>query len=207
MAPFIHPNALVEDNATVGEGTRVWHYAHIRSGATVGSECIISKGVYIEGGVVIGNRVKIQNFVSVYEGVEIEDGVFVGPNACFTNDHYPRAITPDGKLKGLQDWTISKTLVRYGAALGANSTIVCGITIGKWALVGSGSVVTHDVPDYGLVLGSPARLRGFVGPHGRPLTDPRPTGDGAVEMTCPVCGERIRIPEETYAQCHQPIIS
>lgn len=135
----------------------------------IGRNCIISKGVYIDAGVSIGDNVKIQNYVSVYHGVTIEDGVFIGPHVCFTNDLHPRAINSDGSLKSADDWVLSTTLIRSGAALGANSTIVCGITIGRWALIGSGSVVTRDIPDYGLAWGNPARLHGFVCPCGEKL--------------------------------------
>ena len=119
---------------------------------TIGENCILSKGVYVDAGVFIGNNVKIQNYVSVYHGVTIEDGVFVGPHVCFTNDLYPRSVNADGSLKAADDWTLSPILVKEGAAIGANSTIVCGTTIGRWAMIGSGSVVTKDVPDHGLVL-------------------------------------------------------
>jgi len=116
----------------------------------------------VDSGVVIGNRVKVQNYVSIYHGVTIEDGVFVGPHTVFTNDKLPRAITPDGQIKSADDWVVSPTVVRYGAAIGANSVLVCGITVGRWAMIGAGSVVTKDVPDYGLVVGNPARLIGYV---------------------------------------------
>jgi len=158
----IHPTADVSAQAQIGEGSTIWHQAHIREGARIGKNCVISKGVYVDAGVQIGDNVKIQNYVSVFHGVTIEDGVFVGPHVCFTNDLQPRAVNPDGSLKAASDWTLSQTRIGRGAALGANSTIVCGITIGEWALVGAGSVVTRDVPAHGLVVGNPARLIGYV---------------------------------------------
>lgn len=189
----IHQTADVSSEAQIGEGTSVWHQAQIREGAHIGCHCVIGKGVYIDFGVRIGNNVKIQNYVSVYHGVTIQDGVFIGPHACFTNDKRPRAVDPDGALKRDDDWVLSETLVMEGAAIGANSVIVCGATIGRWAMVGSGSVVTRDVPDYGLVWGNPARLQGFVCPCGERLHE---AGDRRVEsvlMVCPKCGTEIRV--------------
>lgn len=162
MATMIHPSADVAADAVIGEDTKIWHLVQVRPGARIGRECIFGRGVYVDAHVTIGNRVKVQNYVSIYEGVTIEDGVFVGPHVVFTNDKQPRAVNPDGSLKGATDWTISYTLIREGASLGANATIVCGITVGRWAMVGAGSVVTKDVPDHGLVVGNPARLIGYV---------------------------------------------
>jgi acetyltransferase-like isoleucine patch superfamily enzyme len=162
MTTYIHPSADVAEKAVIGEDTKIWHLVQVRPEAHIGRECVIGRGVYIDAHVKIGNRVKVQNYVSIYDGVTIEDGVFVGPHVVFTNDKNPRAVNPDGTLKDAQDWTISYTLVREGASLGANATIVCGITIGRWAMVGSGAVVTKDVPDFGLVVGNPARLIGYV---------------------------------------------
>lgn len=171
MATYIHPSADVSPDAIIGDDTKIWHLVQVRPGATIGRECIFGRGVYVDTGVVIGNRVKVQNYVSIFDGVTIEDGVFVGPHVVFTNDKQPRAIKPDGTLKGGADWTISRTLIREGAALGANATIVCGITIGRWAMVGAGAVVTKDVPDYGLVVGNPARLIGYVSKTGGRLPE------------------------------------
>ncbi len=171
MSVRIHSTADVSEKANIGAETSIWHQAQVREGAVLGQNCIIGKGVYIDFDVVIGNNVKIQNYVSVFHGVTLEDGVFVGPHVCFTNDLLPRAINADGTLKAGDDWDLSKTLIRYGAGLGANSTIRCGVTVGKWAIVGAGSVVTRDVPDYGLVWGNPARLHGFVAPNGKRLVE------------------------------------
>lgn len=159
---YVHPSAEVEPGAEVGVGTRIWRQAHIRAHAHIGEMCNIGKGVYVETDVHIGSRVKIQNNVSLFEGVTVEDGVFIGPHVCFTNDMFPRAITPDGQLKGADDWNVTPTLVKYGASIGAGSVIVCGITIGEFALVGAGSVVTKDVAPYTLVFGNPARFQGYV---------------------------------------------
>ncbi|MBC7227814.1 MAG: N-acetyltransferase [Thermoflexales bacterium] len=194
----IHPTAEVSPDAEIGAGTSIWHHAQIREGAVIGSQCVIGKGVYIDFGVHIGDHVKIQNYVSIYHGVTIQDGVFIGPHVCFTNDKRPRAVNPDGSLKGSEDWVVSETLVMEGAAIGANSVIVCGTTIGQWAMVGAGSVVTRDVPDYGLVWGNPARLQGFVCPCGEQLQESGPPGESGVLMRCPNCGKEILIPRDVY---------
>ncbi len=158
----IHPTADISSEATIGSGTQIWHQAQVREHAKIGQHCIISKGVYIDAGVIVGNNVKIQNYVSIYHGAELEDGVFVGPHVCFTNDNLPRAINRDGTLKSGEDWELGHVLIKYGAAIGANATLLPKVTIGRWAMVGAGAVVTRDVPDHGLVLGNPARLVAFV---------------------------------------------
>jgi UDP-2-acetamido-3-amino-2,3-dideoxy-glucuronate N-acetyltransferase len=151
---FVHPTAEVEAGARVGAGTKVWHLAHIRSSATVGEDCVIGRNVYLDANAVVGSRVKIQNNVSVYQGVTIEDEVFVGPCAVFTNDLRPRATNTD--------WKITPTVVRRGASIGANATLVCGIEVGEFAMIAAGSVVTRVVEPYTLVVGNPARPRGRV---------------------------------------------
>jgi len=159
---MIHPTAEVSPEARIGRGTRIWNEAQVREGAIVGTGCIVGKGVYIDRGVVVGDRVKIQNRASLYSGLTVEDGVFIGPHAVFTNDRYPRSVTPEGRLLTETDWVPQPTLVREGASIGAGAIIRCGVTIGRWALVGAAALVTHDVPDHGLAMGVPARLVGYV---------------------------------------------
>jgi acetyltransferase-like isoleucine patch superfamily enzyme len=189
----IHATAEVSDQANIGAGTSIWHQCQIREDVSIGEGCILGRGVYVDAGVSIGNHVKIQNYVSVYHGVTIEDGVFVGPHVCFTNDMRPRAINPDGSVKAADDWVLTQTLIKRGAALGANSTIRCGVTIGEWSMVGAGSVVTRDVPDYGLVAGNPAKLRGYVCPCGEKLT-PKEIVLGAMNLYCTKCTFELTIP-------------
>jgi UDP-2-acetamido-3-amino-2,3-dideoxy-glucuronate N-acetyltransferase len=158
-AAFVHPSADVEEGARVGDGTKIWHLAHVRSTARIGAGCVVGRNVYVDADVVVGDLVKIQNNVSVYKGVTIEDEVFVGPCAVFTNDLRPRAQNPS--------WEITPTLVRRGASIGANATIVCGVEIGPYAMIAAGSVVTKDVAPYQLVAGNPARPRGWVDESGQ----------------------------------------
>ena len=186
----IHPTAEVSSQASIGAGTKVWHQVQIRERARIGEQCIIGKGVYIDFDVVIGSQVKIQNGASIYHGATIEDGVFVGPHACFTNDRLPRAITPDGQLKGDSDWEVGRTLVQRGASIGAGAILLPGVTVGKFALVGAGAVVTHDVPAHGLVVGNPARLIGYVCACGNKLAHD-PAGENW--YTCPSCGRRYQL--------------
>jgi acetyltransferase-like isoleucine patch superfamily enzyme len=190
---YVHPTAEVEEGAQVGEGTRIWRQAHVRSHAIIGERCNIGKGVYVEAHVRIGSQVKIQNHVSLFEGVVIEDGVFIGPHVCFTNDLYPRAITPDGRLKDATDWQVTPTLVKYGASLGANATLVCGITIGEFALIGAGSVVMKDVPPHALVVGNPARLIGYVCKCAHRLSNLEQASDGLIGW-CEHCQQLCHIP-------------
>ena len=158
----IHTTAEVSEEAEIGEGTRIWNWVQVRENSKIGKNCILSKGVYIDANVVVGDNVKIQNNVSVYHGVTLEDGVFAGPHVCFTNDKNPRAISEDESLKSADDWAITPILVKKGASIGANSTILPGVTIGEYALIGAGSVVTKDIPAYALAFGSPARVVGEV---------------------------------------------
>jgi acetyltransferase-like isoleucine patch superfamily enzyme len=187
----IHPTADVERGAQVGRGTRIWHFAQVRAGARLGEDCILGHSVYVDSGAVIGNNVKLQNRVSVYRGVTLEDGVFVGPHATFTNDKYPRAVTPDGHQASEEDWKPVATLVKYGASIGAGAIILAGVTVGRWAMVGAGAVVVQDVPDHGLVLGNPARLAGYACRCGQRLQR-HESG-----WTCPRCEARYDLPPLT----------
>ncbi len=185
---FIHPLAVVDDGAKIGEGTKIWHFAHIRGTASIGKNCIIGKDVYIDADVTIGNNVKIQNGVSVYKGVTIEDDVFCGPHMTFTNDLYPRAFG--------ESWDIITTHVKKGASIGANATIICNTTLGAYCMVGSGSVVTRDVPDHGLVVGNPARLVAYVCECGRPLTNEVQRNEKTRLMKCSNCNSEIEISQD-----------
>lgn len=156
MSYFVHESSYIDENVTIGNGTKVWHFSHIHKGAHIGENCSLGQNVNISNNVKVGNGVKIQNNVTVYEGVELEDYVFCGPSMVFTNDLTPRSKYP----KGNEGYKM--TLVKYGASIGANATIVCGNTIGRWAMIASGAVVTKDVPDYALMGGVPAKQMGWV---------------------------------------------
>jgi UDP-2-acetamido-3-amino-2,3-dideoxy-glucuronate N-acetyltransferase len=175
--PLIHPSAIVEAGAVIGNGTRVWHRGHLREGSQVGRDCTLGFAVYVDTDVVVGDSCKIQNHVSLFRGVVLDDNVFVGPSVAFTNDLYPRA--------GSLDWQVHPTRVHEGASIGANATIVCGVDIGEWAMIAAGAIVTTDVPPYGLVVGAPGRLRGWVCRCGVPLAG----CDEPLPLRCPRCGE------------------
>ena len=164
---FIHGTATVEAREDVGPRCRIWHYAHVRKGAVLGAECVVGKGAYVDAGVVIGNRAKLQNGCSVYRGTRLGDGVFIGPGAVLTNDRYPRAVGPDGTLKTENDWQVEGVLVEDGVSVGAMVVVVAGVRLGAWCMIGSGAVVTRDVPPHGLAYGNPARLAGFICRCGR----------------------------------------
>lgn len=180
MAASIHASAIVDEGAQIGEGTRVWHWVHISAGARIGKNCSLGQNVFVANKVVIGDNVKIQNNVSVYDEVSLEDDVFCGPSMVFTNVYNPRS-----QFSRKDDYR--KTLVRQGATLGANCTIVCGVTIGRYAFVGAGAVVNRDVPDFALMMGVPARQAGWMSRFGERLDLPL-NGEGAA--ICPHTGER-----------------
>ena len=180
----VHPSAEVEDGAAIGRGTSVWHLAHVRRGASVGVDCNLGRGVYIDEGVVVGDRVKVQNYSLVYAPARVEDGVFIGPAVVLANDRYPRAVNTDGSRKTADDWDAVGVTLREGCAIGARSVLLPGVTVGRWAMVAAGSVVTRDVRDFEIVVGAPARSRGWVGRSGRPLQE---LGNG--RYRCSTTGE------------------
>ena len=183
-APHVQQTADVDERATLGPGTTVWHLAQIREHARLGVGCIVGRGAYVGPGVVIGSNVKLQNYALVYEPARLEDDVFIGPAVVLTNDRNPRSVDVSGKLKRPDDWDASGVIVRQGASLGARVVVVPGCVIGRWALVGAGAVVTRDVPDYALVAGVPARQIGWVGRGGQRLADA-----GGGRWRCPETGE------------------
>lgn len=164
---FKHDTAQVSPEAVIGDGTKIWNYVQVRERAHLGPGCIVGKNVYIDFEVAIGANCKIQNNCSVFHGAILEDGVFLGPHVILTNDKYPRAINPDGSLKTADDWEVRGTRLKYGASLGAGVIVLPGVTIGRFAMVGSGAVVTRDVPDFAMVAGNPARVVGRVDETGR----------------------------------------
>ena len=177
MDYYVHPTAVVDPSVSIGAGTKIWHFSHILSGSEIGAGCTVGQNVMIGPDVQIGARCKIQNNVSVYRGVLLEDEVFCGPSVVFTNVLNPRAFID--RMNELRP-----TVVRRGASIGANATIVCGVTLGAYAMIGAGAVVTHDVPDYALVTGVPARFRSWVSRSGQPLT---------AELVCPQTEERYKL--------------
>ncbi len=181
----VHPSSYIDEGAVIGKGTRIWHFCHIQSGAVIGESCSLGQNVNISNNVIIGNRVKIQNNVSVYEGVILEDYVFCGPSCVFTNDLTPRAKYPKGRAAYL------KTVVREGASIGANATVVCGNTIGKWAIIGAGATVTRDVKDHAVMVGVPAKQVGWACECGEKL----PEG-----LTCGHCGRKYTETEDGLAE-------
>jgi UDP-2-acetamido-3-amino-2,3-dideoxy-glucuronate N-acetyltransferase len=186
---YVDPTAIIDNNVSVGSGTKVWHFVHIMEGTKIGKKCIIADYVYVGREVKIGNNVKLENRATIYEGVTIEDKVFVGPHVTFTNDPYPRSFN--------KEWEIVPTHVKIGSSLGARTVVVCGVTIGKYAVIGAGSVVTENIPDHALAYGNPARIRGFVCRCGRKLETVKKKKDD-VTMKCPVCKEKYDILAENY---------
>ncbi len=190
MDYFVHESSYVDDGAKVGAGTKIWHFSHVLSGAVIGERCSFGQNCSIAGGTVIGNNVKAQNNISIYEGTVIEDDVFLGPSCVLTNVTNPRSQVVRRSL-------YEKTLIRRGASIGANATVVCGITIGRYAFVGAGAVVAKSVPDYALMVGVPARLAGWMSRHGHRLANPDTDG----VMRCPESGLRYKEVEPGVLRC------
>jgi UDP-2-acetamido-3-amino-2,3-dideoxy-glucuronate N-acetyltransferase len=187
---FAHESSYVDEGAVIRSGTRIWHFCHVMSGAQIGENCVLGQNVNVDGGVVIGNNVKIQNNVSVYTGVIIEDDVFLGPSCVLTNVTNPRSQVNRHKL-------YERTLLRRGCTIGANATVVCGLTIGRYAFIAAGSVVTKDVPDYALIVGNPGRQKGWMSRHGHPLHSPNSEG----VMQCPESGFLYKEVEPCILRC------
>ena len=188
--PFIHESSYVDDGATIGEDTKIWHFCHVLAGAVIGDRCNLGQNVVVMSGTKLGNNVKVQNNVSIYEGVELEDDVFCGPSMVFTN-----VINPRSHVSRKHEYR--RTLVQRGASIGANATVVCGVTLGAYCLVGAGAVVSRDVKPYALVVGVPARQIGWVCQCGERLNvdgrlagsrEPRAAGDGSLGVECAACG-------------------
>ena len=192
----VHATADIEPDVSVGQGTSIWHRVQVRTGAKIGADCVIGRDAFIDEGVTIGDRVKIQNAALVYHGVTVEDGVFIGPGAILTNDRYPRAITSSGDLVRAEDWTVTPITLRYGSSIGAGAVVVAGVEVGRFAMVGAGGVVTRNVPNHALVVGSPAHRIGWVCACGARLVDAN--GDpvqaepgryaARTGLACPNCG-------------------
>ncbi len=179
---FVHKSAYIDDNVKIGDGTKIWHFSHVQSGAVLGEKCVLGQNVNIGNDVVLGNGVKIQNNVSVYTGTVVEDFVFLGPSCVLTNVTNPRSEVNRHSL-------YEQTLLRRGSTIGANATVVCGVTVGRYAFVAAGAVITGDVPDYALMVGVPARRVGWMSRHGLPLRD----ADDQGVFTCPESGLRYRV--------------
>jgi len=187
---FVHESAYVDSPSEIGDGTHIWHFCHVRSDSTIGSNCTLGQNVYVGEGVRIGDNIKIQNNVSVYSGCILEDEVFLGPSCVLTNVTNPRSQVDRQDL-------YEETRFRRGATVGANATIVCGITLGYYCFIGAGAVVTNDVPDYALILGNPGRQEGWMSRHGHPLTDPDEDGI----MVCPESEYRYKLQDDGTLQC------
>ena len=188
---YIHPTAVVDKTAKIGEGTKIWHFVHVRENAEIGRNCVLGHSVYVGKEVKIGDDVKLENRATLYQGVKIEDKVFVGPHVTFTNDLYPRSFSTN--------WRIIETLVREGASIGAGSIVVCGVTIGEYVMIGAGSVVTKDIPSHALAYGNPAGVRGFVCTCGVNLKKEEKNRE-FVLMKCTNCGEKHKMPTKDYAK-------
>jgi UDP-2-acetamido-3-amino-2,3-dideoxy-glucuronate N-acetyltransferase len=187
---YAHPSAFVDQPCTIGSGTKIWHFCHVMSDAVIGERCILGQNVFVANGVVIGNNVKIQNNVSLYTGLELEDDVFCGPSCVFTN-----VINPRSQI--IRHDQYMRTVVRRGATIGANATIVCGVTLGRYSFVAAGAVVRHDVPDYALVTGVPAVIKSWMSRHGHRLSKQDPEGN----FMCPESGWRYRLESPDTLRC------
>jgi len=194
MKFFLHQTAVVDKGATIGEGTKIWHHAHIREGARIGKKCIIGKNVYIDSDSVVGSGVKIENNTCIYNSV-LEDNVLIGPGVIITNDLYPRAFIWNDDKKG------DKTIIKKGASIGANSTVICGVVVGEYAIIGAGSVVTKGVPPHTLAYGNPAKIHAFVCKCGNKLdAEKSEESDGVFVIECNKCKEKISIPIDVFKQ-------
>jgi UDP-2-acetamido-3-amino-2,3-dideoxy-glucuronate N-acetyltransferase len=189
LSQFVHPTAIIDQPCTIGEGTKIWHFAHVFAGAKIGRKCVFGQNTMVADGVVIGDNVKVQNNVAIYTGTTVEDDVFLGPSCVLTNVTNPRSQVNRHSL-------YEKTLIRRGATVGANATIVCGITLGRYCFISAGAVVVKDVPDYALMVGVPARQRGWMSRHGHAL---KPGAEGV--MRCPESGLRYREVEPGVLRC------
>ncbi|MDK9699767.1 MAG: N-acetyltransferase [bacterium] len=187
---YVHPTAMVDEPVEIGEGTKIWHFSHVMKNAKIGKNCVFGQNCNIDGGVVIGNNVKVQNNVSIYTGLVIEDDVFLGPSCVLTNVTNPRSQVYRHTL-------YEKTLLQRGCSIGANATIVCGISLGRYCFIGAGTVITKSVPDYALMLGNPGKQRGWVSRHGLPLKNP--SSDGI--YVCPESGFRYKEVEPGVLRC------
>ncbi|RII27093.1 MAG: N-acetyltransferase [Geobacter sp.] len=190
MDYFVHESSYVDEGAEIGRGTKIWHFSHILSGAKIGEKCSFGQNVSVAGGTIIGNNVKVQNNVSIYEGITIEDDVFLGPSCVLTNVTNPRSQI-------LRRTLYEKTLLQRGCSIGANATVLCGITIGRYAFIAAGAVVAKDVPDYALMVGVPARQKGWMSRHGHLLYNP----DAEGIMTCPESSMRYKEVEPGLLKC------
>lgn len=192
----VEPTAIVDENAEIEDETRVWNFVHVRKNVKIGKKCVLGDYVYVGRGVKIGNCVKLENRATIYEGVTIGDDVFVGPHVTFTNDFIPRSFS--------KDWKIHPTHVKKGASIGAGTVIICGVTIGEYALIGAGSVVTKNMPPHALAYGNPARVKGFVCRNGRKLKTEEKTKN-YVLMKCHTCNEKYKIPLEDHARIRKDV--
>jgi len=190
MDYFVHESSHVDEGAEIGKGTKIWHFSHILAGAKIGEYCNFGQNASVAGGTVIGNHVKVQNNVSIYEGTVIEDDVFLGPSCVLTNVTNPRSQV-------IRKALYEKTLIRRGASIGANATVLCGITIGRYAFIAAGAVIAKDVPDYALMIGVPARQKGWMSRHGHVLMSPDPDGI----YTCPESGLRYKELKQGILRC------